>query len=217
MSPPRLRKAKAPPHCRWAPSRAMNGASDPQTSYGLQRFIYKQATLDDLEKLGLASHKPTGSPSGGGARDVRIRPWSKFEPVIRRMFPETVTTSRGKDCFACDLHWHEVGLKLRSTRVRCCPPSGARGDEGWLAESYKIPAFTNDLPQSPDPPVFFFICQDGGEITWGGWMKDADLRAGEWHPDVSRPVLNNLSQARADATVRGYVDFAYNLEGHFHG
>jgi len=195
----------------------MNAARASRSPQGLERFLYKRATLDDLEKLGLASHKPKGTPSGGGARDVRIRPWSKFEPVVRKMFPDIVET-RGKECRACYLHWHEgIEMKMESTRVRCCPPSGARGDEGWIAESYKIPAFTNDLPQGPDPPVFFFICQDDEGTTWGGWMKEADLRAGRWHSDVAQPVLDNLAAARVGATIRGYVDFVYGSEEHFHG
>jgi hypothetical protein len=182
--------------------------------HDLERFIYKRATLDDLEKLGLMSHKPAGRKSGGGARDIRFRPWPSFEPVVRRMFPRQVTF-RGKDCYGCELHWRE-GDAIRHRPVRFCPPSGARGPEGWVAESYKIPAFTNDMPQGTEPPIFFLICQAADGVTWGGWMKEADLRSGAWHSDVADPVLAMLDSAPPGANVRGHVDLVYDPPGgHF--
>lgn len=198
------------------------------SGHNVARFIYKRARLDDLEKMGLRSHKPEQGhrPTGGGARDIRFRPWPEFQPVVRRMFPDDVVYRR-KTCYLAELHWTEMDGSVRHKPVRFCPPSGARGPEGWIAESYKIPAFTNDLPQSEEPPAFIMVVQDNQGTAWGGWAKEADLRravanaaAGsvdhdDWHPEVAQVVLNALDSWPPKTTVRGFVDFVTGREGHF--
>jgi hypothetical protein len=181
---------------------------------GLKRFVFKQATLDDLEKLHLASHKPDdpAEASGGGARDVRFRPWKNFEPVFRRMFEPANKGDRvrfsGRLYVPGTHEWDEVLV---------WSPTGARGDEGWVAQSYKLRAFNTNVPASPDPPVFFLFAQDGDGKVWGGYLKYEDLQVHppKWHTSVSEPVLQAVAAARKGATVRGFVDLELGQEEFF--
>jgi hypothetical protein len=180
---------------------------------GLQRFLYKRILPGDIAKLRRQSNV---TASGGGARDLRFSPWKEWEPFVARMFP-TIVTRSNRRIHTGRLFWTDQATGAqRDVAVEFWPPTNARPFEGRIARVYTIPPYApGAIPSAPGVEVVFFMCQDAAGKLFGSWVTDAGLRGGQWHPDVSAPILKHLDAAASDVNVRGWVDLTTGLEKHF--
>jgi hypothetical protein len=167
----------------------------------LKRFVYKEVLPGDLRK---AEADSNDADSGGGARDLRFRPWNgHFEDVVAAM-AKRVDQTKGRDRYYVEL----VSIRNHGGRavdeVTFWPPTNARPDEGRLANVDRVPAFAvAEMPPASDGRAMYFIWEDD-DAVYGTLITEKSLRSGAWHSAVAEPILKDLQLA--EKTVRGYVD-----------
>jgi hypothetical protein len=98
----------------------------------ITRILYKEIPEGDLLKFQARSNK---ADTGGGARDLRIRPFKEFLPIIQLMFPEVETVKRKRggsvvnlDVFKGKFHTSAAG-STTIEEVLFEPPTDARPNE----------------------------------------------------------------------------------------
>jgi hypothetical protein len=182
-----------------------------------QRFIYKRFFVGDNKKL---QGKSNIAKTGGGAKDVRIGPWSEFEPIVKLMFPRVQTRqTQRKDPqtgkygpYSATVH---IGTMLYQDKqgntaqvdAEFWEPTGARSTEGRLAVAGKLPPFAPGTFPSGRGSVFMLIAQDSAGYLGGAWVTEHALRHGSgWYKPVQKALLDALDQSSATTSVRGLID-----------
>ena len=177
----------------------------------LLRFITREVLEGDLRK---AQAESNDSDSGGGARDLRFRPWGgHFEDVVAAMAKRTDET-KGRTRYFVDLASVNGGRATEPQQVAFWPPTDARPNEGRLANIDQIPAFVvANMPPPSEGRALYFIWEDE-DGAYAQIISEASLRSDDWHPSVAVPILRDLDSAAK--TVRGYVDFETGRSGFSH-
>lgn len=166
---------------------------------GILRIVFKEIVSGDRRKFNAASND---SPSGGGARDLRFRPYDKFAPVFERMFSikDTNGILRGH------LNWIKDGEELSGIAI-FHPPTNSRPNEGRLGRVHEyLP--TESLPNEEDGNTILLLIQDDEEKVWPSFTTDRSLDEDDWHVKVKELILNCLhAQRRSGSSMMGYIDF----------
>jgi hypothetical protein len=169
----------------------------------LKRLVYKEVLPGDLRKARGESNDDAAA--GGGARDLRLRPWDgHFENVVARMAKRSDQTD-GRTRYYVDLTSVVNGSPPLTEEVKFWPPTNARPNEGRIANIDRIPAFaTAQLPSASDGRAIYFLWEDDNGV-YASIISEASLRSGQWHDAVAKPIIKDLDLATK--TVRGYIDF----------
>lgn len=181
----------------------------------VKRLVFKEIVEGDLRKFEAQSND---ADSGGGARDLRFRPYEEFRKVFRQLFPNTRTETRkrygGKsdvEILVGQLHWTEGGQEaFREATFE--PPTDARPNEGRIPVVHTYPPF-NSRPSTNEGRIVLLLIQRDDDTVWPAFATELSLRSGKWHDGVARPILRSLDAKRhANQVARGYIDFASHEE-----
>ncbi len=175
----------------------------------VKRLVYRVFLPGDLRK---AQAESADSDSGGGARDLRLRPHAEFGDVFSRMFPgrQTRLQKRGGQQRSVEIYvgrfsWSSEG-DMHSREAEYWPPTPARPNEGRVARIYSYPPLTATLPEDQERPVVLLV-QDARPGVWPYLVTEKSLRSGEWDPAVSGPIVDCLDAHPQPRAPRGFVDF----------
>jgi len=165
---------------------------------GITRIVYKKIVPGDLRKFQATSND---SPTGGGARDLRFSPFSRFGPVFRRLF--SLNTDNG--IYSGEFHSFEDGIEIIRP-VHFYGPTSARPLEGRIANVDKCLPLHN-IPPSSETVILLIIQQDDGTV-WPHFTTHSSLSSDDWDPRVANVILNCfVADRRHGVSMVGFVDF----------
>lgn len=177
------------------------------------RLIYKEIVAGDLLKFSATSNI---SQTGGGARDLRIRPMTEFLPIIQLMFPETEKQNRSREGktvaldilkgkFCCV----DANGNTKTETVFFEPPTDARPNEGRIARVNSYECFKTTEIFKANDKLFLILIQNDDETVWPYFHYESSFRQkGTWHPAVEKALTDCIAAKRASVTVvMGYYDF----------
>lgn len=169
--------------------------------------VFKEILEGDLRKLAAESND---SPSGGGARDLRI-PYEPFLPILRLFFPDVIDTSKnGGEVRRGRLDWPHDDI-VESYDVDLWPPTDARPSEGRIARIHDLPPLHQCPEASETDPVFIVLTLDDTGSFRADFAQVSDLHS-QWHHDVAGPILRSLDAAPAGKAACGYINFRSDTE-----
>jgi hypothetical protein len=177
---------------------------------GVKRIVFKEIVGGDWRKFVAQSND---ADSGGGARDLRFRPYDEFAKIFRLLFPSVRHARRRRggtsvqvEVFVGEFYWHLDGEE-GSREATFEPPTDARGGEGRIPVVHKYPPFTQP-PPSNEGRVVLLLIQRGDNRVWPAFATERSLRANEWDAAVTQVILGALDAHRpAKQVARGYIDF----------
>ncbi len=183
----------------------------PNHPSGVKRVVYKEIVEGDFRKFRAESND---SDTGGGARDLRFRPYATFENAFRKMFPQVRQEQRKRngsrvttDVLVGRFYWKDSAGNERSKEALFEPPTDARPDEGRLPVVHTYPPL-NLLPPINEGRIVLLLVQRDDDSVWPHFATENSLRSGAWHNDVALPILTCLdTRRRSNAVARGYIDF----------
>lgn len=178
------------------------------------RILYKELVEGDLRKL---QANAADSDSGGGARDFRFRSFDTLLPVIRMMFPHTVTETRRRngqptqvDVFKGEFSWYDANQNIVTKEAFIEPPTSARPGEGRLARVHEYPCLdASALQIGIGNRVLLLLIQLNDGSVWPYYAEERSLRTpGNWHSTVANELLDCLDAARpGNQAALGFRDF----------
>ncbi len=176
-------------------------------SASVKRIIFREVMEGDLKKF-TATAAPSGT--GGGARDLRFRPFDKFDGVFARCLPgrETVERRRGGKREQIQIYTasaNVVGSNNRSTKKEIAfeSPTTARPDEGRLAKVHELAL---DVPKG-EGRLLILLIQDANNDLIITFFSEKDLKSGEWHPSVTDFFRQVFSKPHRSHATQGFIDF----------
>jgi hypothetical protein len=181
----------------------------------VKRVVFKQIVEGDFRKFVAQSND---AETGGGARDLRFRPFDEFVEVFRLLFPAVRREKRRREGGMIDieilvgrLHWFDGGNDA-SKEATFEPPTDARPNEGRLPIVHKYPPF-NHLPSTDKGRMVLLLVQRDDDTVWVEFASEDSLRSGEWHDAVAQPILRSLDAKRGFKQVaRGFIDLMSGKE-----
>lgn len=173
----------------------------------VKRIIFREVMDGDLKKF-TATAAPSGT--GGGARDLRFRPFDKFDGVFARALPgrEKVERRREGEREIVEIYTAKANIVRSNNQsfkkdVSFEPPTTARPNEGRLARVHDL---NLEVPKGEGRLLILIIQDAKGELIIT-FFSERDLESGSWHATVNDFFKDVFSQpARASAT-QGYIDF----------
>ncbi|MBZ0248096.1 MAG: hypothetical protein K8F93_00410 [Burkholderiales bacterium] len=181
------------------------------TSSGVKRLVYKEIVLGDIAK---AQAQSNITQSGGGARDLRFNPYTKFVKVFSKMLPtaEAHPTDAGKTVFTGGVRWEDSGGMIHTGKMEFWPPTTARPFEGRIAKIHDLAFFGAQLATlttSKTDRLFVFIMQDDQGVVYLRYALESALRAGTGgDAGTHAKILACLDANRSDkSSIMGYIDF----------
>ncbi len=175
----------------------------------VKRVVFKQVVEGDFRKFRAQSND---ADTGGGARDLRFRPYDEFVKVFRCLFPAVRVEKRKRGGEMADVeilvgrfHWWDDG-KVASKEATFEPPTDARPNEGRIPVVYQYPPF-NELPPTNEGRMVVLLIQRADDSVWPHFATEDSLRSGCWEDSVARAILRSLDARRAaNQVARGYID-----------
>jgi len=176
----------------------------------VKRIIFREVMEGDLKKF-TATAAPSGT--GGGARDLRFRPFDKFDGVFARALPgrENVERKRDGERETIEIYTAQANVVRSNNQsfkkdISFEPPTTARPNEGRLARVHDL---NLDVPDG-EGRLLILIIQDAKDELIITFFSEKDSKSGNWHTTVSDFFKEVFAQpARASAT-QGYIDFEIN-------
>lgn len=194
------------------------------TTNAVTRFVFKELKPGDLLKFNAMS---ASSGTGGGARDQRFSPYTKFDPVFAAMFKKHETKNRKMrdgtvltstiyvanvsvhidDTYA-DAHDPHVvqngGASYLIETLKYWPPTKGRGNEGRLGQVSKLRL----APPSDEGRVFLMIFEDGTLISPRlAFVTEAAVKASLWHKAINDFFAKLIADPPAVEAVMGFKDY----------
>jgi hypothetical protein len=195
----------------------------------VQRIVFKQIVYGDFRKFEAQSND---AHTGGGARDLRFRPYEEFAKVFCLLFPTVRTEQRRRGGRRVDvaiqvghLYWFDKG-KDAAKEATFEPPTDVRPREGRLPIVHTYPPFNRIVQIWPENSweedrralkvqgrlVLLLVQRDDGSV-WAEFATEKSLNSGAWEDSVASPILRTLNAKRRSKQVaRGYVDFVSGEE-----
>ena len=167
-------------------------------------ILFQQLRLATVLK---AQGVSNDAPTGGGARDLRLRPYDRFQPFMERLLPETRTQSRqdgGEVTIRYGLATWGDGSETRE--IKYWPPTNARPREGRIAQiSSLLPLAVP--PEDVEGSVILFVRDEDG-LIWVRYATDEGLR--DSLPEVGDSIRDCLGNATENRIATGYIDLTPN-------
>ncbi|MFH9069693.1 hypothetical protein [Streptomyces alboflavus] len=189
-------------------------AIGPLREAGILRVIYKQLSPGDLRKL---RAKSNDAQTGGGARDFRL-PYRAFDPVMRKLLPQTRQEERRRNGArtTVDFHWGPVKFGTRGKEIEVVnldweSPTDARPTEGRIS---RIHTHFNLPKEDPEfGAVLFLIMQHETEVR-AHYAYERDLRDGKWNSELTQHILACMDNPnrRARSLAQGFIDCVEGLK-----
>lgn len=197
------------------------------TTSAVTRFVFKELKAGDLLKFNATS---ASSGTGGGARDQRFSPYTKFDPVFAAMFKKHETKNRKMrdgtalkstiyvanvsvhidDTFANAHDPHVVQHGNASYLVETLkywPPTKGRGNEGRLGQVSKLKL----APPSNEGRVFLIIFEDGTPISPRlAFVTETAVKASLWHKTINDFFAKLMAEPPTVEAVMGFKDYVAN-------
>lgn len=176
---------------------------------GIKRVVFKEI-LPGARRKFLA--RSNDADTGGGARDLRFRPFDRFDAIFAKLFPEVRSEGASRGGARVQLkvrvgrfYWQE-GRKVLSKEATFAPPTNARS-EGYLRVVHTYPILNSPPPETEGRLVLLLV-QDDDDRVWPHFVTEPQLRSGDWHEAVAREVLACLNAPRPmGRAARGFKDF----------
>lgn len=176
---------------------------------GVKRVVFKELAEGDYRKFEAQSND---AETGGGARDLRFRPYDEFQVVFRALFPGVRKVRRRRngqqseiEIFVGRLHWSVGGISSSDEAV-FEPPTDARPHEGRIPVVHRYKPL-QDLPPQGSKKVVLLLIQRSDDTVWLELVPEDSLRSGDWEDRVAGPILDSLDAKRpANQVARGFVD-----------
>ncbi len=198
-------------------------SSNLEARQGVKRVVFQQIVYGDFRKF---IAKSNDAATGGGARDLRIRPHKEFVEIFRELFPKVVKVSRKRNdknvlvySLEGSFNWTAPGGQ-QSARASYEPPTSVRAGEGRIPTVYKYPPFNSVVAQWPEShwekdkrklrkegALFLLLVQQADGSVWPSFVTEESLRSGRWADNVAGPILQSLGAKRRKGQVaRGFID-----------
>ena len=163
----------------------MNG-----NSHAIERILLQNIEDGDRRKF---IAKSNDSASGGGARDLRFRPETKFLPFFRRMLPNKIYKTRKAKSVSFQIEvlsgtvkWKETSGD-KSATMEIWPSTDARPNECRIA---RISEFALDGLIQTDPnggrSVFMMFQQANGDIRLHFTTETSLSTPNAWDPRIEK-------------------------------
>jgi hypothetical protein len=178
------------------------------------RLVFREITDGDRLKFVAKSNL---TKSGGGARDLRFRGWSKLAPTLTKLFPNQKVLTRKRSgqkqnltVYSGDFFWLDESQKECSQEVLLEPPTDARPQEGRITKVHEYACFVAIPKKSEGRLLLLFIQNDDGKV-WPYFASEKSLQEKNWNKAVAIFLLDALNAAKPGNTATyGFVDFENN-------
>jgi hypothetical protein len=167
-------------------------------------MFFQEIKPGDVAKQKAASNK---AATGGGARDLRIRPAQEFTKILSPMFPlpgSKTGVSQG------NVHWFDKTNSIQSAQVEFWRPTEARPGEARLGRIHAIDAWTVDEP-AYDAAIkagmkwFYLLVMDADGIVWARLVKEENLP--NENKSVRDYIHKRINETFVSHAVRGTMNF----------
>lgn len=185
-------------------------ASAPRTP---ARVLYREIVQGDFRKF---EAKSNDSDSGGGARDLRFRPYDKLKATVDLMFPVTTTETTSQRTIQVakgEFKWQDANGVVQSKDAFFYPPTDARPNEGRLARVHTYPCFTDKHPPTNMGRILVLLTQLPDGSVWPSFATEQDMLTNPlWNQTVAKALLECLHAKRGSNKVAtGFYDFQSQL------
>lgn len=185
-------------------------ASAPRTP---ARVLYREIVQGDFRKF---EAKSNDSDSGGGARDLRFRPYDKLKATVDLMFPVTTTETTSQRTIQVakgEFKWQDANGVVQSKDAFFYPPTDARPNEGRLARVHTYPCFTDKHPPTTMGRILVLLTQLPDGSVWPSFATEQDMLTNPlWNQTVAKALLGCLHAKRGSNKVAtGFYDFQSQL------
>ena len=172
-------------------------------------FFYEIKEGDVLKQRA----KSNKSSSGGGARDLRIRPADKFTAILGQMFPEK--TSR-EGVLEGTIHWIDGRDEVHQATIKFWRPTDARPGEARIGRIHQIEGWTvTDVKKyraalGRGKKWFFLLVKDTAGVVWARLWEEENLPGEDVR--VRRYVEERIRQTKPQHHVKGAFNFVTGEE-----
>jgi hypothetical protein len=172
--------------------------------------VFRELASGDLRKFKAASNN---AASGGGARDLRFRPYDSFQGAFERLFPVEASENRRRGKRGTivkvrrgKLHWADpVTGATHTQEAQFEPPTDARGNEGRLVKVHEYACFQPPYPKG-EGKLVLVLARDSDGAVWAHITSENSLRTDKWHPMVASAILDCLDAKRSRRAIpQGYI------------
>jgi len=179
-------------------------------------IVFRQILEGDRRKF-IAQSNDT--QSGGGARDIRFRPYEEFAPVFEQLFPNSAMMTRVRDGGKIELeirkgrfYWIDADEHEQSQESSFEPPTTARPDEGRLPMVHTYPCFEN-LPSRDEGILLLLLIQRPDGTVWPTFATEKSLKSGDWNSVVANTLLACMyAKRKQSVAVSGFIDLKNGRE-----
>tara|TARA_R110002033_G_scaffold84993_1_gene135428 strand:+ start:3981 stop:4580 length:600 start_codon:yes stop_codon:yes gene_type:complete len=170
------------------------------------RMVYREVMPGDRRKFVAESND---SPSGGGARDFRYRPYESFEGIFEKMLSNIKIIERKRNGV-------QTNIEILSSRVQVIkgsssvikdiefePPTDARGNEGRLT---RLSRYELEVTPESEGRTFLLLYQVGSGELFLTFASEQSLNAECWDERITGILLDCL-YAKCPGAKQGFHDF----------
>lgn len=167
-------------------------------------IFFQEIKPGDVRKQRAESNDAT---SGGGARDLRIRPAEKFTPILANMFPEEGSE---EDVLQGSVHWLDERDQVQAATIELWRPTEARPGEArigriHLIDSWHVDEAAYNADRGRGLKWFYLLVRDIKGVTWARLLYEENLP--NEISEVRRYVTERISQTHQSRAVRGTINF----------
>lgn len=186
------------------------------------RMLLREILPGDRRKFLARSND---APSGGGARDLRIRPGDAFAPFMARMFPDTEPVKRklksaspAGTARVGTMHWFvtmsDGQVEERSAKVTAWESTDSRKGELRLATVHRyglaeqLEAISPTLKSHDRPQrVLLLLIQNKNNRIYPQFVTEAYFTDEAWEENVRAFLDRCLRAAKGRSAACGWIDF----------
>lgn len=181
--------------------------SDSTDERQIRRLVFKEIVDGDRLKF-VAKAAPGGN--GGGARDLRFRPFDSFDGVFGRMLTgrSKETRRRGNLMQDVEVYTSVVGVldhdgNVQNKDLKFEPPTDARAGEGRLTRVHKL-----GLEPPPETErVLFLLFQTAEPTPFIAFATGSQVRDKAWATELNDFFAEALAATTDRRVARGFIDF----------
>lgn len=166
----------------------------------LKLVIYKKIVDGDFRKFIAESND---AQTGGGARDLRFSPATKFFPIFQRMF-----LGRDNGVLKGNVYW--IGADI-TTKVSIHPPTKSRPSEVRIGRVHEcIPEpLINSIPDRND--CILVLATDNSNRVYGFFTSLKSLTEDPWDYSFKKIIIDGIVTERSSKfSGMGYIDYENN-------